>query len=84
MVLEVELASIHYHSAQRTAVAAYELRGAVYHHIYTMLKGTYEDGCVGVIYDEEYAVTVCHLGNGIMGGLPVPYIEHQCKHLHTL
>ena len=68
MGLEVELASIHYHSAQRTAVAAYELRGAVYHHIHTMLEGTYKDGCEGVIYNEEYAVTVCHLGNGIQVG----------------
>ncbi len=68
MGLEVKLAAVHYHAAQRAAMAAYELGGTVHHHVGPMLEGTDEQRREGVVDNEEDAMAVCHLGYGIQVG----------------
>ena len=70
------------HGEQSAYVGVYHLVPVV--HIALVFR--LQSACQSGIVDQHihFGPLLGQTGNGIMGGLPVPYIEHQWKHLHTL
>ena len=59
--LPVERAAVHNHAAEARAVAAYELRGTVHHHIGAVLNGANQERrAEGIVHHERHTMLVRH------------------------